>query len=131
MLTTISTQKRFFFFPFLAFFYLTIGAHALHPYFHEHPVDQPELSGQHSAHEGHHVHSEHPSVSYGVSVVSDHNSCPICIFIAVNLAANIGSVYLSTPSLPDQRLDPDWRSIYLISQRSAILIRGPPFLQFI
>lgn len=126
MLNTISSAKKFIFLPLLALFYLAIGAFALHPYLHEHQENLPEFTYQHQSYEGH-----HSTLLDGVAIGDEHYSCPICEFFTVNSAAGTGTVSLSNPSLPDQGVDLDWQLIYLITHRSGILIRGPPFLQFI
>jgi hypothetical protein len=120
MLKTISSRKRYHLLPCLALFYFVIGAHALHPHFHIHNSSEPDNSHRHSVSEVHH----HPSIKGLVG--SDHHSCLICDFFALNSAIEINISCFFIPSLPDQHEDNDCRMAVKLTHQTGFQIRGPP-----
>lgn len=120
MLKTNSSRKRSLFVPFLALFYFVIGAYALHPQFHTHNDTEPDNSHKYLVSGVDH----HPSIKGLVS--SDHHSCPICNFFAVNSAIEINTVRFFIPSFPDQHGDNDCRLAVILAHQTGFLIRGPP-----
>ena len=120
MLKTIRSRTKYHFLTFLALFYFVIGAHALHPHFHEHKDLEPDNSHQHFVSDNHH----HFSI-YGL-IDSDHHSCPICNYLAVNSANEVNTVSFKIPSFPDRNENNDRRMAVMLAHQVGFQIRGPP-----
>ncbi len=120
MLKTICSRKKFQLLPLLALFYFVIGAYALHPHFHNHNNSGPDDSHQHLVSNVHH----HPSIN-GLDD-SDHHSCPICNYFAVNTAVEINTVGFYLPSFPYQQEVSDCRMAVMLAHQAGFQIRGSP-----
>ena len=120
MLKTIRSRKHFQLLPFLALFYFVIGAHALHPHFHNHNDSGPEHSHQHLVSKV----QDYPSIN-GLDD-SDHLSCPICVFFAANTAVEINAVCFFIPSFPDRQAISDCPLVVMLAHQTHFQIRGPP-----
>jgi len=121
VIKTINSRKIYHFPAFLALLFLVIGAHVLHPQYHNETSILSDYEVHHAATENH----SH-EVAAGISTPGDNHSCNICEFLAICSALKTATVQLSV------RLYPVERAV-TFSQLSAISnhwadfhIRGPP-----
>lgn len=99
-----------------------LGAHALHPHFHNHNGIHPGYESEHLVSESHH----HPAGSISVLAGSDYHTCPICDFLAVCSVLKTGGALWLFPSHPDQRADSNYQLAVIPVRQTGFYIRGPP-----
>ncbi len=121
MLQIINSRTGYFLPSFLALLYLTLGAYVLHPHFHNDNNIQHDHQSKLVVTE---VHDHDDAV--GTSSGDEHYSCPICDFLAVCSALDLGNLLFLIPSYPGQRIDTEYQQSDILSHQLAIQIRGPP-----
>lgn len=121
MLKRIRSRKKYYLLPFLALFYLVLGAHALHPYFHDH--SKIELD-QHSHHQT--LCIAHPHLSINGQDNNEDSSCPICTYFVLNSVIKSNSPCFHISPLVEQCLYSDYQIAVTLAHQTGFLIRGPP-----
>ncbi|PHR27656.1 MAG: hypothetical protein COA36_08250 [Desulfotalea sp.] len=121
MLKVISLRRSFLFLPFLALFFFVLGAHVLHPYFHNRNVI-------HSGYQSELLASDLYRSGGPIAALSsnDNFSCPICDFFAVCSVLKTGTVEWVVTPYHDQRPDINYHLSVIPVLNTCFYIRGPP-----
>ncbi len=121
MIKAIGSRKIYYFPAFLAVLFLVIGAHALHPHYHNEASVHSDCEVHHEAAENH----SH-EVTDNVLTLGDNHSCDICEFLAICSALKIANSQLSVSLYPVQRAETFYELSPISIHWSGIHIRGPP-----
>ena len=123
MLITIKTNNKYFLLTVLALFNFVIGAQALHPHFHKHEGITHDCDHDHAKSEAGHLGSASLEL-----VVTEHDSCPICLYLTGNSAVEIDPARFFNNSDFVQTSDTGYRQFLISTFHASFHTRGPPSL---